>query len=358
MLTTRRGRAIRFPATDVRVFKGRDFDRRARHPARGGRRGGLDGGHPPLRGHARRARGLSQDAPRRRRRARGGGRGRRGRGGRRGRRQLRARPGPLRRDVRGRGSAADDHRATAPASSRRRHDYPVRGRGGQGVAAMDRAMRGGPLVALFPVEHDDQIMLATDAGQSIRVPVAGISFRSRGAAACGSSTPPPASTWSRSRWSPRTARTRARRSRARRPTALLNSSHDCMRSGTGLSSSLISATSAPPPTRPGAAGCPTPQTSRRRACACSRSSACCWPSPRSRPTSSCRPCRRWAARSAPATGTLQLAISAYLLGFALRPAVLGADQRPLRAARAGGARRSGVRHRLGRLRPRRPTPGR
>ena len=59
------------------------------------------------------------------------------------------------------------------------HDYPVRGRGGQGVAAMDRAMRGGPLVALFPVEQDDQIMLATDAGQSIRVPVAGISFRSR-----------------------------------------------------------------------------------------------------------------------------------------------------------------------------------
>jgi DNA gyrase subunit A len=61
------------------------------------------------------------------------------------------------------------------------HDYPVRGRGGQGVAAMDRAMRGGPLVALFPVEMDDQVMLATDAGQSIRVPVADISFRSRSA---------------------------------------------------------------------------------------------------------------------------------------------------------------------------------
>ncbi len=45
--------------------------------------------------------------------------------------------------------------------------------------AMDRAMRGGALVALFPVEPDDQIMLATDAGQSIRCPVAGISFRSR-----------------------------------------------------------------------------------------------------------------------------------------------------------------------------------
>ena len=61
------------------------------------------------------------------------------------------------------------------------HDYPVRGRGGQGVMAMDRAMRGGPLVASFPVEPDDQIMLATSTGQSIRVPVQGISFRSRSA---------------------------------------------------------------------------------------------------------------------------------------------------------------------------------
>ena len=61
------------------------------------------------------------------------------------------------------------------------HDYPVRGRGGQGVMAMDKAMRGGRLVASFPVEMDDQIMLATSRGQSIRVPVDGISFRSRAA---------------------------------------------------------------------------------------------------------------------------------------------------------------------------------
>ena len=61
------------------------------------------------------------------------------------------------------------------------HDYPVRGRGGQGVMAMDKAMRGGELVASFPVEGDDQIMLATSTGQSIRVPVDGISFRSRSA---------------------------------------------------------------------------------------------------------------------------------------------------------------------------------
>ena len=61
------------------------------------------------------------------------------------------------------------------------HDYPLRGRGGQGVAAMDKAMRGGQLVASFPVQMDDQIMLATSTGQSIRCPVDGISFRSRSA---------------------------------------------------------------------------------------------------------------------------------------------------------------------------------
>ena len=61
------------------------------------------------------------------------------------------------------------------------HDYPVRGRGGMGVTAMDKAMRGGDLVSSFPVDLSDQIMLVTSTGQSIRVPVDGISFRSRGA---------------------------------------------------------------------------------------------------------------------------------------------------------------------------------
>jgi len=61
------------------------------------------------------------------------------------------------------------------------HDYPVRGRGGMGVTAMDKAMRGGDLVASFAVEMEDQIMLATSKGQSIRCPVNGISFRSRSA---------------------------------------------------------------------------------------------------------------------------------------------------------------------------------
>jgi len=61
------------------------------------------------------------------------------------------------------------------------HDYPVRGRGGMGVTAIEKSMRGGALVASFPVTREDQIMLATSTGQSIRVPVKGISFRSRSA---------------------------------------------------------------------------------------------------------------------------------------------------------------------------------
>ncbi|SDC09793.1 DNA gyrase subunit A [Ruegeria marina] len=61
------------------------------------------------------------------------------------------------------------------------HDYPVRGRGGQGVKAISSGSRGGKLAASFPVLMDDQIMLATSGGQSIRVPVEGISFRSRSA---------------------------------------------------------------------------------------------------------------------------------------------------------------------------------
>ncbi|WP_414694055.1 DNA gyrase subunit A [Paracoccus sp. (in: a-proteobacteria)] len=82
-------------------------------------------------------------------------------------------------------SAAEDLILTITATGSGKisssHDYPVRGRGGQGVMAMDKAMRGGDLVASFPVEGDDQIMLATSTGQSIRVPVDGISFRSRSA---------------------------------------------------------------------------------------------------------------------------------------------------------------------------------
>ncbi len=61
------------------------------------------------------------------------------------------------------------------------HDYPVRGRGGMGVKAISPGPRGGRIIASFPVTNSDQIMLATSTGQSIRVPVDQISFRSRSA---------------------------------------------------------------------------------------------------------------------------------------------------------------------------------
>ncbi|HEX4298034.1 MAG TPA: DNA gyrase C-terminal beta-propeller domain-containing protein, partial [Devosia sp.] len=53
------------------------------------------------------------------------------------------------------------------------HEYRITGRGGKGIVAMAVNERNGTLVASFPVGDDDQIMLITDAGQTIRLPVSG-----------------------------------------------------------------------------------------------------------------------------------------------------------------------------------------
>jgi DNA gyrase subunit A len=58
-------------------------------------------------------------------------------------------------------------------------EYRVTGRGGKGIVAMVVNGRNGPLIASFPVEDADQIMLVTDGGQLIRVPVAGIRVAGR-----------------------------------------------------------------------------------------------------------------------------------------------------------------------------------
>jgi DNA gyrase subunit A len=58
-------------------------------------------------------------------------------------------------------------------------EYRVSGRGGKGVVAMAVNDRNGALVASFPVADSDEIMLVTDAGQLIRVPVAGIRIAGR-----------------------------------------------------------------------------------------------------------------------------------------------------------------------------------
>ena len=51
------------------------------------------------------------------------------------------------------------------------YEYRITGRGGKGITAMAVNNRNGLLVASFPVEESDQIMLVTNGGQLIRVPV-------------------------------------------------------------------------------------------------------------------------------------------------------------------------------------------
>jgi DNA gyrase subunit A len=59
------------------------------------------------------------------------------------------------------------------------YEYRTTGRGGKGIVAMSVNNRNGKLVASFPVEHSDQIMLVTDKGQLIRCPVEDIRVAGR-----------------------------------------------------------------------------------------------------------------------------------------------------------------------------------
>jgi DNA gyrase subunit A len=61
------------------------------------------------------------------------------------------------------------------------YEFRISNRGGKGIKATDqrKANEIGNLVAAFPVEQSDQIMLISDGAQLIRVPVDGIRFASR-----------------------------------------------------------------------------------------------------------------------------------------------------------------------------------
>jgi DNA gyrase subunit A len=61
------------------------------------------------------------------------------------------------------------------------YDFRISGRGGKGIKATDqrRLSEIGQLVAAFPVEEADQIMLVSNGGQLIRCPVEGIRFAGR-----------------------------------------------------------------------------------------------------------------------------------------------------------------------------------
>ncbi|RZS89290.1 DNA gyrase subunit A [Phyllobacterium myrsinacearum] len=61
------------------------------------------------------------------------------------------------------------------------YEFRVSGRGGKGIRATDTSKTDeiGKLVSLFPVEASDQILLVSDGGQLIRVPVNGIRVAGR-----------------------------------------------------------------------------------------------------------------------------------------------------------------------------------
>ena len=59
------------------------------------------------------------------------------------------------------------------------YEYRTTGRGGKGIVAMAITEKNGRIVASFPVEEPDQIMLVTDGGQLIRCPVDGIRIAGR-----------------------------------------------------------------------------------------------------------------------------------------------------------------------------------
>ncbi|HWF94899.1 MAG TPA: DNA gyrase subunit A [Xanthobacteraceae bacterium] len=59
------------------------------------------------------------------------------------------------------------------------YEFRTTGRGGKGIVAMSITSRNGPLIASFPVEEQDQIMLVTDGGQLIRCPIDGIRIAGR-----------------------------------------------------------------------------------------------------------------------------------------------------------------------------------
>ncbi len=59
------------------------------------------------------------------------------------------------------------------------YEYRITGRGGQGIANIDMTRKTGPVVASFTVDHEDDIMLVSDGGKLIRMPVDDIRIAGR-----------------------------------------------------------------------------------------------------------------------------------------------------------------------------------
>jgi DNA gyrase subunit A len=61
------------------------------------------------------------------------------------------------------------------------YEYRVTGRGGSGIVAIGMGKKNSAVIASFPVEESDDLMLISDRGQIIRVAVSGISIQGRAA---------------------------------------------------------------------------------------------------------------------------------------------------------------------------------
>jgi DNA gyrase subunit A len=61
------------------------------------------------------------------------------------------------------------------------YEYRVTGRGGSGIVAIGMGKKNSAVIASFPVEESDDLMLISDRGQTIRVPVSSISIQGRSA---------------------------------------------------------------------------------------------------------------------------------------------------------------------------------
>jgi len=184
MLASLQGKAVRFPVSDARVFKGRDST-----GVRGMRLGGDDQvismsilHHVEVTTEEREA--YLRYATQKRRQASGEGNGEgNGEGG-----------GLTPED------AATDQISAARLRELEAHEellltvgddgfgkltpayeYRITSRGTQGITAMDLARGKGSaqMIAAFPVDPNDQVMVVTDGGQLIRCPVQGIRIAGR-----------------------------------------------------------------------------------------------------------------------------------------------------------------------------------
>jgi DNA gyrase subunit A len=59
------------------------------------------------------------------------------------------------------------------------YEYRITGRGGSGIVSIATSKRNGDVVASFPVGDKDQVMMITDAGRLIRIPIGDVRVAGR-----------------------------------------------------------------------------------------------------------------------------------------------------------------------------------